>query len=95
MIIAALRAHQSDLRALGVEGLSLFGSVARGEETPASDVDLAVVYNEAVVRDLYQMGGVAAAIESFIGTDNFDLAEEKRMPPHIRTAYAQDHVRIF
>lgn len=38
-----LRAHQDELRALGVRRLSLFGSTARGEEEPRSDVDVAVL----------------------------------------------------
>ena len=39
-VIAALRAHEREIRAAGVLSLSLFGSVARGEES-AHDVDLA------------------------------------------------------
>jgi predicted nucleotidyltransferase len=41
-IIAALRAHEPELRAAGVERLSLIGSVARGDQTERSDVDLAI-----------------------------------------------------
>lgn len=37
-----LRADPATLRELGVETLSLFGSVARDEAGPASDVDLLV-----------------------------------------------------
>ena len=40
--IAVLRAHEQELRRAGVASLSLFGSVARDEVTPASDIDLAV-----------------------------------------------------
>lgn len=39
--IQALKAHEADLRATGVVSLSLFGSVARGENA-AHDVDVAV-----------------------------------------------------
>ena len=39
-IIATLRAHEAELRAKGVEGLYLFGSVARGDAREGSDVDL-------------------------------------------------------
>lgn len=41
-IIATLRAHKSELRAAGVQRVSLFGSVARGDAEASSDVDLAV-----------------------------------------------------
>jgi hypothetical protein len=41
-IIARLRSEQAGLNALGVAALGVFGSVARGEDGPASDVDLIV-----------------------------------------------------
>jgi predicted nucleotidyltransferase len=40
-IIAALRAHEQEFRAPGVVSVSLFGSVARGEN-PTHDVDIVV-----------------------------------------------------
>jgi predicted nucleotidyltransferase len=40
-VIAALKAHEQELRTLGVLSVSLFGSVARGEDS-AHDVDVAV-----------------------------------------------------
>ncbi len=44
-VIAALKAHEREIRAAGVLSLSLFGSVARGEES-AHDVDLAARLGE-------------------------------------------------
>ena len=41
-IIAELRRSEPELRAAGVEAVSLFGSVARGSAGPRSDVDIAV-----------------------------------------------------
>ncbi|MHB1813825.1 MAG: nucleotidyltransferase family protein [Steroidobacteraceae bacterium] len=41
-IVMTLRALEPDLRARGVRHISVFGSVARGEDTPNSDVDLAL-----------------------------------------------------
>ena len=41
-----LSAHLPELRALGVGSLSLFGSVARGDARPDSDVDLLVEFVE-------------------------------------------------
>ncbi len=41
-ILSRLRDHETELRKLGVESLSLFGSVARDEENEASDIDVAV-----------------------------------------------------
>ena len=39
-IVRLLKAHEKELRARGVEGLFLFGSVGRGEERSGSDTDL-------------------------------------------------------
>ena len=41
-IVATLRAHETELRGLGVASLSLFGSAARDDLNQASDIDLAV-----------------------------------------------------
>jgi len=38
--ITKLRAHEAELRQLGVEHLYLFGSTARGEAREDSDIDL-------------------------------------------------------
>ncbi len=45
--LAKLRAHEDELKALGVVSLSLFGSTARGDQEPDSDVDIAVRVTEA------------------------------------------------
>jgi uncharacterized protein len=44
-VLVILRQHEAELRAAGVIGLSLFGSVARGGDQ-AHDVDVAVRLNE-------------------------------------------------
>lgn len=41
-IIRTLRDHEAELRDLGAEHVSVFGSTARGDSGPVSDVDLAV-----------------------------------------------------
>jgi predicted nucleotidyltransferase len=45
-VLAALRAHEPEFRATGVVGMSVFGSVARGEPYP-QDVDIAVRLSES------------------------------------------------
>jgi predicted nucleotidyltransferase len=41
-VLEVLRAHESELRVRGIEGLTLFGSMARDDARSASDVDLAM-----------------------------------------------------
>ena len=44
LTIRRLREAEAEIRDLGVGRLALFGSVARGEATPESDVDLLVEF---------------------------------------------------
>ena len=41
-----LAGHAQELRSLGMRSLELFGSVARGDARPESDVDLLVKFDE-------------------------------------------------
>jgi len=47
-ILAKLRSHRSELSDYAVRSLYLFGSVARGEATGTSDVDLLVEFERPV-----------------------------------------------
>jgi predicted nucleotidyltransferase len=49
-VIAIIRKHEDALRAEGVLGLSLFGSVARGEATAESDIDVIVELTDEVLH---------------------------------------------
>src|SRR5450432_146796 len=44
--IATLKAHEAELKRLGVEHLYLFGSTARGEAREDSDIDLFFDYEK-------------------------------------------------
>jgi predicted nucleotidyltransferase len=53
--LQTIREHHSELRALGIRRVALFGSTARDEAGPASDIDLLVEFERpagyfAVVR---------------------------------------------
>jgi predicted nucleotidyltransferase len=41
-ILAQLRAHEAELKAAGIARLAIFGSVARGDATDSSDVDVLI-----------------------------------------------------
>ena len=44
----ALATHEEELKAQGVRSLAVFGSVARGDARPGSDVDLLVEFDRSV-----------------------------------------------
>jgi predicted nucleotidyltransferase len=41
-ILAELRAHKAELKAAGIEKISIFGSLARSDATDSSDVDVVI-----------------------------------------------------
>ena len=45
-VITVLREHEPELRAAGITRLSMFGSTARGEARPDSDVDLLAAFDD-------------------------------------------------
>lgn len=51
-VIATLRSAEAELRARGVAHAALFGSMARGEQRPDSDIDIMVDIDPAATRAL-------------------------------------------
>ena len=57
-VIATLRAHRAELERLGVIHAAVFGSVARGEAGPQSDIDIAIDMDYDVVGGLWEYAGL-------------------------------------
>jgi predicted nucleotidyltransferase len=64
--ITLLRRHADDIRGFAVTGLYLFGSTARGEAGPASDVDLFIDY-DSEEYDFVKLFGVERYIADLLG----------------------------
>jgi predicted nucleotidyltransferase len=45
VVLKILSLHKNEIKQYGVNSLALFGSVARGEEVPESDLDLLVEFD--------------------------------------------------
>jgi predicted nucleotidyltransferase len=61
-VIAIIRKHEDELRAAGVLKLSLFGSVARGEETAESDIDIVVQLEDEILHSGFGYFGALARL---------------------------------
>lgn len=79
-VLRTLGDHAGDLRRLGVRRLGLFGSVARGEATEASDLDL-VVELEHKSFDSYM--DVKLYLEDLFGC-RIDLVLSDAIKPRLR-----------
>ena len=59
-VIATLRAHEQELRAVGIVRLALFGSTARGDAQAGSDIDLLAAFDGARQLSLLDVIGIEA-----------------------------------
>jgi len=71
---------------------SVFGSMARGEDTPASDVDILVRFNRQ--GNLFEFIGAKLDLEDALGR-RVDLVEEGALRPEFRQHINQEKVRII
>ena len=66
-IIAKLRATEPALHAEGVTGLAIFGSRARGDARPDSDLDVLIDIDPESEFSLLDLAGVHLMIEDQLG----------------------------
>ena len=71
------------LRKYHVKQLSLFGSRARGDNRPDSDIDLMVDYQPNVKIDLFDFVALKLDMEELLGV-SVDLVEREALKPRVR-----------
>jgi predicted nucleotidyltransferase len=65
-IVALLQMHAADIRSRGVTRLALFGSIARGDAGPASDVDLLIEVDPRVKFTLVDLAGLERSLTALL-----------------------------
>ena len=97
-ILSTLRAHAAEFRTRGVTGMWVFGSFARGEARPDSDVDIAVdiavdIDPEAdfSLLDLVALGQRAGEL---LGR-RADLGERRSLRSSARAEMEREAVQVF
>jgi uncharacterized protein len=68
-VISKLRAHEAELKAAGIVRLAVFGSVARGENSAHSDVDLLADFDKTRRYTLLTMGRLESRLADLLGTE--------------------------
>ena len=91
-VLALAQAHQSELELLGVKALELFGSVARDEAQPHSDVDFLVDF--AIEPTLFDVFRVQHYLEDLLGCA-VDVGTRAALKAHLREPVTKDAVRVF
>ena len=91
--ISQLRAHEAELRRLGVEHLYLFGSTARGEAGDDSDVDLFFDYERGKFG-LFELMDVQAYAARLLGRKT-DIMTRDSLHKLLRPAIEASAVSVF
>jgi len=89
-----LAAQEQELRRRGVRHLDIFGSVARGEDSPDSDVDLAVEIEDGRPFSLIRMEEARLLLQDALRRP-VDIGEIDSFRPQVRAAFERDRIAIF
>jgi uncharacterized protein len=93
-VIAKLREHAPELRAAGVVHLRVFGSIARGEASPESDIDLLADFDKTRLLTLVTVGRLQSDLTDLLGA-NIDLSSEEWMKEPVRKQALREAVLVF
>lgn len=93
-IIDRLKNQRAALEALGLAQVSLFGSAARDDAGPASDVDLAVRLAPHTTIDLFRFAAISEAISRMVGT-HVDLVIEPARSSRLQAEIERDRLRVY
>ena len=89
-----LRRSESALRARGVAHAALFGSTARGDNRPDSDIDVLVEFEPNAHVTVFDYVGVKDYIASLFAQP-VDVIDWEALKPHLRRPSARDAVYAF
>jgi predicted nucleotidyltransferase len=91
--ITRLRQHEAELKALGVQHLYLFGSTARGDARPDSDVDLFFDHPEGALG-LYELMDVKERTAQILGC-RADIMTRRSLHRILRPSIEDSALQIF
>ena len=93
-VILKLRAHEAELRASGIVRLAVFGSVARGENSAQSDVDLLADFDKTRRYTLLTMGRLESRLADLLGT-KVDLSSPEWLKETVSDRALRESVVAF
>jgi predicted nucleotidyltransferase len=92
--LETLRAHESELRQLGVSHAAVFGSVARGEVRSEGDVDVLVDLDQDRPMGIFEYARLKLYINDILdGTG--DVVNRRTLKPLLRGSILRDAVHAF
>jgi uncharacterized protein len=92
--LATLRRHEAELRRQGVARAAIFGSVARGEAGPDSDLDVLVEIDPQARVGVWEYAGIIRFIADLFPV-RVDVAERDALKPFVRPCAEREAVYAF
>jgi predicted nucleotidyltransferase len=93
-IRAKILAHEAYLKASGIRHLMLFGSKARGDDSPKSDVDLLADYDRARKLTLFDKAGLEVELAALLAAP-VDLCDREMLERSARLRAEREAVLVF
>jgi len=93
-VIRLLRAHEPELKAYGVVHLRIYGSVARGDASPSSDVDLLADFDKSKRITLVRIGSLQNRLTDLLGAP-VELSSSEWMREPVRSKALREAVLAF
>jgi uncharacterized protein len=93
-VINKLRAHEAELKDAGILRLAIFGSVARGDNSPDSDVDLLAEFDKTKHYTLLTMGRLESRLADLLGA-RVDLSSPEWLKESVKNQVLREAVFAF
>jgi len=93
-VLTNLLTHEQELRQRGVLHAGLFGSLARGEAKPTSDIDILIELEPDAPIGLFEYVGITQYLSDLFPT-RMDVANRRRLRPQVRPNVERDAVYAF
>ncbi len=90
-VLRLMRENRDKIKSFGVESLAIFGSVARGEASPESDVDILVTFYGPATFDQYME--LKFFLEELLGRP-VDLITRKALKPQMQTQVEREAIYV-
>jgi predicted nucleotidyltransferase len=92
--LAELKAWEPELRAQGISALYLFGSAARGDARPDSDIDLSFDIAPDTKFSLFDQAQIMYELSEALGT-KVDFVPRSAIHPFIRARVEAEQIKVF
>lgn len=93
-VVERLRKNADAIRGMGATSLYLFGSIARDETHPDSDLDLFIDYDPTRRFSLIDLVGIKQFLEEEMSTE-IDITTRDSLHPMLKADIERSAVRVF